>query len=88
MSGADEHEWPLARTQFTNFYLHKQGEGELACGGWHTGPACQGQMGKDGRLSYDPANPVFYERGGNCFVFHSGGRRLRRVGGSARSTAQ
>ena len=26
----DEHEWPLARTQFTNFYLHSQGNAQFS----------------------------------------------------------
>ena len=44
----DEDEWPLARTQFTNFYLHSAGR--LS----QTGP----QTEPPDRYDYDPANPV------------------------------
>jgi len=50
----DEDEWPLARTRYTNFYLHTGGQLSLA------GP----QNEPPDRYDYDPANPV-PTRGGN-----------------------
>ena len=61
----DEHEWPLARTQFTNFYLHSQGNANSLHGG--DGALSVTSPGEDespDQYSYDPENPV-YERGGN-----------------------
>lgn len=46
----DEHEWPLARTEYTNFYL--QADGGLAT----TAPAATEQGST--QFQYDPANPV------------------------------
>ena len=53
----DEQEWPLARTQWTSYYLHS--------GGNANGQASDGQLStekptaeKPDRYDYDPANPV------------------------------
>ena len=73
----DEHEWPLARTQFTNFYLHSQGNANSLHGG--DGALSVTSPGEDespDQYSYDPENPV-YERGGN-FSYSIAG-----VGGSS-----
>ena len=45
----NENEWPLARTQFTNYYLH--------AGGGLTADKPQGDQPPSG-YSYDPKNPV------------------------------
>ena len=61
----DEHEWPLARTQFTNFYLHSQGNANSLHGGDGTlSVTSPGENESPDQYSYDPENPV-YERGGN-----------------------
>jgi len=55
----DEYEWPLARTQFTPFYLHSAGransgagDGRLSC----DGPAADAPPD---HFVYDPAHPVY-----------------------------
>ena len=51
----DEHEWPLARTQFTNFYLHSQGNANSLHGG--DGALSVTSPGEDespDQYSYDP----------------------------------
>jgi putative CocE/NonD family hydrolase len=45
----DEHEWPLARTRFTDFYLH--GDGSLRA-------APPREERSSSTYSFDPANPV------------------------------
>ena len=59
-----EHEWPLARTQFTSFYLHSKGKANSLTGDGTLVPRAPGADGSKDTYSYDPANPVF-ERGGN-----------------------
>ena len=59
-----EHEWPLARTQFTNFYLDSKGKANSLTGDGTLVPRAPGADGSKDTYSYDPANPVF-ERGGN-----------------------
>ncbi|NGQ96518.1 CocE/NonD family hydrolase [Brevibacillus sp. SYP-B805] len=56
----DEQEWPLARTEWTRFYLHSQGRANSRFGdGWLSTelPASGGEADAD-RYTYDPANPV------------------------------
>ena len=61
----DEHEWPLARTQFTNFHLHSKGNANSLHGGDGTlSVTPPGEDESPDQYSYDPENPV-YERGGN-----------------------
>jgi len=55
----DEYEWPLARTQFTKYYLHSgrransvRGDGRLT-----TSPPAAGAP--EDTFVYDPANPVY-----------------------------
>ncbi|HEV2247568.1 MAG TPA: CocE/NonD family hydrolase, partial [Terriglobia bacterium] len=45
----DEHEWPLARTRWTSFYLHRNGSLSTA------GPS---ESDAEITYKYDPANPV------------------------------
>jgi len=55
----DEHEWPLARTRFTRFYLHSCGRANSLCGdGRLTGSPPEADEPPD-RFVYDPANPVY-----------------------------
>jgi putative CocE/NonD family hydrolase len=61
----DEHEWPLARTEFTPYYLHSagsanslHGDGVLSLETPEEEPADQ--------FTYDPMFPVSTTGGGNC----------------------
>ncbi len=55
----DEYEWPLARTQFTKFYLSSGGQANSANGdGRLTTTAPRGD-GRPDTFVYDPANPVY-----------------------------
>jgi putative CocE/NonD family hydrolase len=54
----DEQEWPLARTQFTKYYLHSGGQANSARGdGRLTTTAPAGEEPPD-RFVYDPRSPV------------------------------
>ena len=52
-----ENEWPLARTQFTNYYLHSDGHANSAAGDGTLSPREPGDERPDHYL-YDPNNPV------------------------------
>lgn len=54
----DEHEWPLARTEFTKYYLHSRGgAGRLVSDGVLSPEPPAGEEPVD-RYPYDPENPV------------------------------
>ncbi|MCW5879367.1 MAG: CocE/NonD family hydrolase [Anaerolineae bacterium] len=53
----DEHEWPLARTQYTPYYLHSHGSANTLHGNGHLSPEPPAAEPPDEYL-YDPANPV------------------------------
>ena len=55
----DEYEWPLARTQFTKFYLHSGGRANSVRGDGRltTSPPAAGAP--EDTFVYDPANPVY-----------------------------
>ena len=52
-----EHEWPLARTVWTPFYLHSGGRANTLYGDGVLSPEPPGAEPAD-RFSYDPADPV------------------------------
>ena len=52
-----EHEWPLARTRFTPYYLHSQGSANSLGGDGTLTPEPPGSEPPD-RYDYDPDNPV------------------------------
>ncbi|MBI3978510.1 MAG: CocE/NonD family hydrolase [Chloroflexi bacterium] len=52
-----EHEWPLARTQFTNYYLHSNGLASSRFGDGALSATPPGDEPAD-TYDYDPANPV------------------------------
>ncbi|HUT88461.1 MAG TPA: CocE/NonD family hydrolase [Thermoguttaceae bacterium] len=55
----DENEWPLARTQFTRFYLHGEGHANSVRGdGTLAATPCPEDSPPD-RFVYDPENPVY-----------------------------
>lgn len=58
----DEQEWPLARTQYTPFYLHSNGGANTLNGNGLLSTEKPGQEAPD-RYTYDPANPVLTSGG-------------------------
>jgi putative CocE/NonD family hydrolase len=52
-----EHEWPLARTQFTRYFLHSQGSANSLAGSGTLMPEPPGTEPPD-RYDYDPDHPV------------------------------
>jgi len=52
-----ENEWPLARTQFTNYYLHSHGQAATSNGDGWLDIEKPSEEPPD-RFIYDPANPV------------------------------
>jgi hypothetical protein len=54
----DENEWPLARTQYTSFYLHSNGAANSLDGnGWLDNKVPKGEETPD-RYVYNPLDPV------------------------------
>jgi uncharacterized protein len=66
----DEHEWPLARTRYTPYYLHGAGAAKGARGDGTLSPAAPGDEPAD-HFTYDPADPV-PTRGGNTLILAMG----------------
>ncbi|MBN9393459.1 MAG: CocE/NonD family hydrolase [Chloroflexi bacterium] len=62
----DEQEWPLARTQYTPYYLHSQGDANTANGSGYLSTEKPGAEAVD-HFTYDPANPV-PTKGGNLLM--------------------
>lgn len=54
----DEHEWPLARTQWTNYYLGSNGRANTLDGDGTLSKSRPGQDGSVDKYAYDPNNPV------------------------------
>ncbi len=61
----DEREWPLARTQYTDYYLHSGGQANTAAGDGSLSPAAPGAESPDVFL-YDPRDPVPTRGGALC----------------------
>jgi uncharacterized protein len=63
----EEHEWPLARTRYTSFYLTSQGKANSAAGdgGLVNLPPEKGKFKPD-HFVYDPAQPVPTQGGALC----------------------
>jgi putative CocE/NonD family hydrolase len=66
----DEHEWPLARTRYTPYYLRGSGAAGGARGDGGLSPQAPGEEPAD-RFTYDPADPV-PTRGGNTLILAMG----------------
>ena len=66
----DEHEWPLARTRYTPYYLHGRGRANAAGDDGFLGPESPGDETPD-RFVYDPNDPV-PTRGGNTLILAMG----------------
>jgi len=61
----DEHEWPLARTEWTNHYLHSKGHANSLGGDGKLSTAPPEDEAVD-RFVYDPNDPVPTLGGNNC----------------------
>jgi putative CocE/NonD family hydrolase len=66
----DEHEWPLARTRYTPYYLRGGGRANTAAGDGGLSPVAPGDEPAD-RFVYDPDDPV-PTRGGNTLILAMG----------------
>ena len=61
----EEHEWPLARTQYTNYYFHSEGEANSFRGNGALDTSKPGD-GPTDSFVYNPERPVPTLGGGNC----------------------
>jgi uncharacterized protein len=61
----EEQEWPLARTQYTRYYLHSRGKANSLHGDGVLSPETPGMEPPDHFL-YDPRHPVPTRGGGLC----------------------
>jgi predicted acyl esterase len=57
-----ENEWPLARTQYTDYYLHSTGAANTVQGDGGLSPVPPGDEAPD-QYTYDPQDPVQYATG-------------------------
>ena len=73
-----ESEWPLARTQYTPFYLHSGGRANAAIGDGALRPELPGDQPPD-TYSYDPQDPVPTVGGQSMFAENTGPRDRRAV---------
>lgn len=73
----DEDEWPLARTQYTPYYLHSQGKANSLQGDGTLSRDTPGEEPVD-QYQYDPADPV-PTRGGNTLIIPVGVADQREV---------
>lgn len=62
-----ENEWPLARTQFTRFYLHSDGNANTRHGSGSLSLAPPGDEPPD-NFVYDPSDPVPTQRGNTLII--------------------
>jgi len=60
----NEQEWPLARTQYTDFFLHSDGNANSARGQGRLSADTPGDLAPDGYV-YDPRDPVMSMMGRN-----------------------
>lgn len=74
----NEQEWPLARTQFTKFYLHSQGHANSLFGDGLINQEPPGDEPPD-TFTYDPADPVPTHGGQSMFITNTGPRDRRPV---------
>ena len=72
----DEHEWPLARTQYTAFYLHSRGRANALHGDGELSREPPGSEPPDA-FTYDPENPVPTLGGQSMFIGNSGPKDRR-----------
>ncbi len=73
----DEQEWPLARTHYTPYYLHSQGQANSLRGDGRLDPVVPGEEPTD-RFVYDPHDPI-PTCGGNTLIIPMGVQDQRQV---------
>jgi uncharacterized protein len=73
----DEQEWPLARTHYTPYYLHSQGQANSLHGDGRLDSVVPGEEPTD-RFVYDPHDPV-PTCGGNTLIIPMGVQDQRQV---------
>ena len=73
----DEQAWPLARTHYTPYYLHSQGQANSLHGDGRLDPMVPGEEPTD-RFVYDPHDPV-PTCGGNTLIIPMGVQDQRQV---------
>lgn len=73
----DEQEWPLARTRYTPYYLHSQGQANSRRGDGRLDPGVPGEEASDSFV-YDPNDPV-PTCGGNTLIIPMGVQDQRQV---------
>jgi putative CocE/NonD family hydrolase len=73
----DESDWPLARTRYTPYYLHSQGQANSFNGNGRLSPIAPGDQPPD-RYVYDPDDPV-PTCGGNTLIIPMGVQDQRAV---------
>lgn len=73
-----EQEWPLARTQYTAFYLHSQGRANSLYGDGLLSTTAPGDEAVD-RFDYDPEDPVPTLGGQSMFITNTGPKDRRPV---------
>src|SRR5439155_25858362 len=74
----DEHEWPLARTRFTPFYLHSQGRANSMFGDGALRLEAPAGEGFDG-FDYNPDDPAPTLGGQSMFIQNTGPQDRRPV---------
>lgn len=74
----DEQEWPLARTQYTQFYLHSQGRANSLYGDGVLSMQAPGDEAVD-RFTYDPSDPVPTLGGQSMFIANTGPKDRRPI---------
>ncbi len=73
----DEDDWPLARTRYTPYYLHSQGQANSLRGDGSLSPVTPGQEPPD-RFVYDPNDPA-PSCGGNTLIIPMGAQDQRQA---------
>ncbi len=63
----DETEWPLSRTQYTNYYFHSGGNANTRAGDGVLSPEPPAGDEPPDRFTYDPLDPVPTKGGNNLF---------------------
>ncbi len=74
----DENEWPLARTQFTKYYIHSHGRANSLFGDGILSPERPSDERTDS-YDYNPANPVPTQGGQSQMLDNMGPRDRRQV---------
>lgn len=74
----DEHEWPLARTRFTDYFLHSTSGANSLFGDGSLNTTPPAEEPPDGFV-YDPENPVSTLGGQSMFLENTGPRDRRAI---------